>query len=130
MRLSPNAVFTSLNPTPPGHSHWPKRRPSSEPTSMKRTAVPDPLVTGLISQCLTSDLPPEQRQAQLKALRQDSPALAELIDRCMLEHLDHTRAGLREAQRIQVELKALVDKVMATPWSSAIFIAPMAILPE
>jgi proteasome-associated ATPase len=97
---------------------------------MKRTAIPDPLVAGLISQCLTSDLPLEQRRAQLNALRQDSPALAELIDRCMLEHLERTTNGLREAQRIQAELKALVDKVMATPWSSAIFIAPMAIMPE
>ena len=68
---------------------------------MKRTAVPDPLIAGLISQCLTSELPLEQRQAQLNALRQQSPGLAELIDRCTLEHLERTTNGLREAQRIQ-----------------------------
>ena len=93
---------------------------------MKRTANPDPLVTELINHCFTSDLALDQRQAQLKALRQESPALSDFIERSALERLDQTRAGLREAQQIQAGLKELVDKVMGTPWFTAIFIAPLA----
>ena len=53
---------------------------------MKRTATPDPLVTELINHCFKSDVPIEQRQAQLKALRQESPMLAEVIDHAKTHH--------------------------------------------
>src|SRR5437762_8908126 len=93
---------------------------------MKRTATPDPLVTELINHCFKSDVPIEQRQAQLKALRQESPMLAEVIDRGLLERLDQARAGLREARQCQANVKEMLDKVLSTPWFPAVYLGPLA----
>ena len=94
---------------------------------MKRPApTPDPIALDLVRFCLRAELPLDQRQAQLKALRQQSPPdVGDLIDRSLLEQLDQTRLGLRQAQLSQAELKEVVDRVLAPPWFPAIFLDPI-----
>jgi proteasome-associated ATPase len=94
---------------------------------MKRPVVtPDPLAANLVNFCLRTELPADQRQAQLKALRLESIDLADYVDRSLLEHLDQSRLGLRQAQQAQAGLKEVVDKVLAPPWLSAIFMGSVA----
>jgi proteasome-associated ATPase len=92
---------------------------------MKRPVTPDPVITELVNFCLRAELPLEQRQAQLKALRLESADLAEFVDRSLLERLDHTRNGLHQAQQSQAQLKAMVDRVLSPPWFSAVYMAPL-----
>jgi len=93
---------------------------------MKRPATPDPLAAELVNFCLKPELPLDQRQAQLRALRQESPELGDFVDRSLLEQLDQARGGLHQAQQSQAELKAIVEKVLALPWVSAVFMGPLA----
>jgi len=93
---------------------------------MKHPVIPNPLVAELINACLASDLPLEQRQVQLKALRLESADLADFIDQKALERLDQAKLGLREAQKCQAELKEMLERVLATPWFPAVFVGPLA----
>jgi proteasome-associated ATPase len=94
---------------------------------MKRPVIPDPFAADLINLCLNPELPLEHRQAQLKTLRSEGSELADFIDRSLLERLDQARNGLQEAQHCQANLRDMVDKVLATPWFSAVFIGPLAL---
>jgi proteasome-associated ATPase len=92
---------------------------------MKHPAIPDSIATELVNFCLQSELPLNQRQAQLKALRLESPDLADSIDKNFLERLDQSRTGLLQAQESQAQLKAMLDKVLGTPWFPAIFMGSL-----
>ncbi len=76
--------------------------------------------------CFRAELPIGQRQAQIKALRQQSAEMSDLIDQSLLEQVDQARLGLKQAGKSQAELKSIVDKVLAAPWFSAVYLAPLA----
>lgn len=93
---------------------------------MRRPATtPDSLNTDLIRLCLQAELPLDQRLAQLKALRLQCPELAENIDRCLLEHLEQSRLGLRRANQAQAELRVIMEKVLSPPWFPAVFLGSL-----
>jgi len=65
---------------------------------------------------------PEEKLQLLQAMRAYSPATSDRVDQFLMKQLVTVSTGLEEVLEKQAELKALVDKVMSTPWYPAILL--------
>lgn len=93
---------------------------------MKPSALLNPILLELLGSRSLAGRSLEQRLGQIKTLRQESPEASELVDRVLLERCEQAQKGLEQAQAHQQELKAMLDKVLAEPWLTAVFVGPLA----
>ncbi len=64
----------------------------------------------------------EQKLELLRAAREHSRDAAQKLDEALLQEQARLRRGLREAHESQRKLKAVLDKLGATPWHPATFL--------
>lgn len=67
----------------------------------------------------------EEKVRFLQNLRNHSEDLGRQADRFLVHQASHLRQGLMEAQENQKKLKAILEKLSATPWHPAIFLCPV-----
>jgi len=70
----------------------------------------------------------EERIAYVEMLRSGGPEQSRRIDQYLLTHLSNSREGLAHAKEKQAELGAMIEKLTAFPWHTAIFVDSVATL--
>ena len=68
----------------------------------------------------------EERVEYVEMLRAADPEQSRRIDHFLLAHLIKSREGLLKAKEKQAELGAVIEKLTAFPWHTAIFVGPVA----
>jgi proteasome-associated ATPase len=68
----------------------------------------------------------EEKVRFLQDLRRHSEELGRQADRFLVDQVAHLHQGLIEAQENQKKLKAVLEKLSATPWHPAVFLRPVA----
>lgn len=65
----------------------------------------------------------EDKVRYIQNLRAQSPDLGMQVDQLLIQQLSRQRQGLLQAQDQQKKLKAILDKLCATPWHQAVFVS-------
>jgi len=68
----------------------------------------------------------EEKVRFLQDLRHHSEELGRQADRFLVDQVAHLHQGLIEVQENQKKLKAVLEKLSATPWHPAVFLRPVA----